>query len=39
MPCCVIGGLFKLKMFYRNNNGFVVLYYGKEGNLLITESK
>lgn len=35
----VIGSLFNLKMFYRNNNVFVVLCYGREGNLLITESK
>lgn len=39
MPCYVIGSLFNLKTFYRNDNVFVVLYYGREGNLLITESK
>lgn len=39
MPYYVIGSLLNLKMFCRNNNGFVVLYCGKEGNLLITESK
>lgn len=39
MPNYVIGSLFNLKMFSRNNNVFVVLYYGREGNLLITESK
>lgn len=39
MPYYVIGSLFNLKMFYRNNSGFVVLYYGREGNLLIRESE
>lgn len=39
MPYYIIGSLFDLKMFYRNNSVFVVLYYGRKGNLLIRESK
>lgn len=39
MPYYILGSLFDFKMLYISNNVFLMLCKGREGNLLIRESK